>query len=65
MRAICRGRTVIVIAHRLAAVRRADRIVTVVGGEIVEDGPHEKLAALPGGHYAMLHRMQTGEPGDG
>ncbi len=58
MRQICQGRTVIVIAHRLAAVRDASRIITVENGEIVEDGTHEELLAR-GGRYAMLFRMQT------
>src|SRR6266545_7557161 len=40
MQHICRGRTVIVIAHRLAAVRRSDRIITIQEGRIVEDGSH-------------------------
>ena len=64
MRAIRKERTVIVIAHRLSAVRQADRIVTVVAGEIVEDGSHEDLIARPDGHYARLHRIQAGEADD-
>lgn len=59
MRAITQGRTVIIIAHRLAAVRDASRIVTMEGGRIVEDGTHEEL--LTGdGRYAALYRHQTG-----
>ena len=60
MRAICKGRTVIVIAHRLATVRHADRIITIVKGEIVEDGDHDALLHR-NGHYANLYRIQTGE----
>ena len=59
MRAICKGRTVIVIAHRLAAVRTADRIVTVERGRLVEDGTHEELLRR-GGRYAALYRHQIG-----
>jgi subfamily B ATP-binding cassette protein HlyB/CyaB len=59
MREICRGRTVLVIAHRLSAIRHADRILTIENGVIVEDGGHEQLVAN-GGRYAHLHRIQAG-----
>ena len=58
MRAICQGRTVIVIAHRLSAVRHATRIVAMDRGRIVESGTHAELLARPQGLYAHLHRMQ-------
>lgn len=51
------GRTVFVIAHRLATVRSADNIAVVVRGRVVEYGPHDNLLAL-GGEYAKLHRLQ-------
>ena len=54
MRAIVRGRTVIIIAHRLAAVRPCTRIVGMHKGEIVEIGSHEELLARRGGLYARL-----------
>jgi subfamily B ATP-binding cassette protein MsbA len=54
---LMRGRTTFVIAHRLSTVRRADRIVVVSGGVIVEEGRHEELLPL-GGLYQRLHRMQ-------
>jgi subfamily B ATP-binding cassette protein MsbA len=54
---LMRGRTTFVIAHRLSTVQRADRIVVVSGGVIVEEGRHEELLAL-GGLYQRLHRMQ-------
>ena len=63
MRAIVRGRTVI-IAHRLAAVRDCDRIVGMQRGEIVESGTHEQLLARPGGLYARLWSLQS-ESGGG
>lgn len=59
MRQICKGRTVIIIAHRLSTVRSADRIVTVERGRIVEDGTHDTLVGT-GGRYASLWRMQAG-----
>jgi subfamily B ATP-binding cassette protein HlyB/CyaB len=59
MREIVRGRTVIVIAHRLAAVRICDRIVTLKDGRLVEDGPHQELVQHPDGFYSKLWRMQA------
>ncbi len=59
MRRICRGRTVILIAHRLSTVRGADRIITIEAGRVVEDGSHDELVRQ-GGRYASLHRLQSG-----
>ncbi len=59
MRRICAGRTVFIIAHRLSAVRHANRIITVEHGHIVEDGSHDELIRK-GGRYAILHRAQAG-----
>ena len=59
MRSIVRGRTVIIIAHRLAAVRPCTRIVGMRNGEIVEVGSHEKLLAREGGLYAHLWSLQS------
>lgn len=58
MKAICQGRTVLVIAHRLSAVRAADRIVVMDKGQIVESGTPAELLARPGGHFAHLYRLQ-------
>ncbi len=59
MAAIAQGRTVIIIAHRLSTVRRADRIITIEDGRLVEDGSHDELIRN-GGRYASLYRMQAG-----
>src|SRR5207248_5531119 len=52
------GRTSLMIAHRLSTVRKADLIVVVNDGEVVEQGAHGDLVAL-GGLYAQLHQAQT------
>ncbi len=57
MQAMCRGRTVIIIAHRLSAVRGANQIIVMDKGRIVEHGAHDYLMAL-GGHYAHLASFQ-------
>jgi ATP-binding cassette, subfamily B, bacterial HlyB/CyaB len=64
MKAICKGRTVIIIAHRLSAVRDANRIVVMERGQIVEQGSHaDLLKPKPDGsigHYAHLYSLQQG-----
>jgi subfamily B ATP-binding cassette protein HlyB/CyaB len=60
MQYICQGRTVLIIAHRLSAVRNANRIVVMEKGNIVEMGPHEALIRKPQGLYAHLWAMQDG-----
>jgi subfamily B ATP-binding cassette protein MsbA len=56
---LMQGRTTFVIAHRLSTIRRADQILVVEGGEIVERGTHESLYAL-GGRYYDLYTRQHG-----
>jgi len=60
MAAICRGRTVLIIAHRLSAVRHAHRIIAMEKGRIIEAGSHDELIQRPKGLYAYLWRMQQG-----
>jgi ATP-binding cassette, subfamily B, bacterial HlyB/CyaB len=61
MRAIADGRTVLIIAHRLSAVRQAHRIITLERGRIVESGTHDELMRA-GGRYSQLYRTQMGAP---
>ena len=62
MESICRGRTVIVIAHRLSALRLVDRVIVVEDGRLVEDGEHGELLSA-GGYYAGMHARQAAVTG--
>ena len=55
LRRLCQGRTAIIIAHRLATIRDADRIAVIKHGQLVEIGPHRTLINA-GGDYARLYR---------
>ena len=59
MAQISKGRTVLIIAHRLSTVRPAHRIYVVEKGEIVEHGSHEELLHVKG-FYTRLYRHQDG-----
>ncbi|SDM15962.1 ATP-binding cassette, subfamily B, MsbA [Methylobacterium phyllostachyos] len=58
---LMRGRTTLVIAHRLSTVREADQIAVMEAGRVIEIGRHHDLLAT-GGAYARLHRLQLSEP---
>ncbi|MDO9552724.1 ABC transporter ATP-binding protein [Rhodonellum sp.] len=58
---LMKNRTTIIIAHRLATIRKVDRIYVLKDGEIVEEGNHEQLAEKEDGFYANLVRLQFAE----
>jgi subfamily B ATP-binding cassette protein HlyB/CyaB len=59
MAQMSQGRTVFIIAHRLSALRIADRVVTIERGRLIEDGSHHDLIKSDG-RYAKLYRLQAG-----
>jgi len=63
--ALARGRGMLVIAHRLATVRRADRILVIDGGRIVEAGDHAGLLARDGPYRRMVRLLERGHTGPG
>jgi ABC-type multidrug transport system fused ATPase/permease subunit len=56
---LTRGVTTIVISHRFSTVRRADRIIVVESGQVIEDGTHEELVLHPSGRYAHMYSLQA------
>ncbi|NLV74855.1 MAG: ABC transporter ATP-binding protein [Chloroflexi bacterium] len=58
MRQLLEGRTTFIIAHRLSTIQRADCIMVIENGRIVETGTHDELLILPEGHYAHLYARQ-------
>ncbi|MEO9227540.1 MAG: ATP-binding cassette domain-containing protein, partial [Devosia sp.] len=61
MRDIAKGRTVIIVAHRLGTVRNCDRIVSMKDGAIIEVGHHDELIDKSEGLYSKLWALQSGQ----
>ena len=57
-----RGRTTIMVAHRLSTIRLADRILVLEGGRVVEEGTFDQLMAAPGGVFARMYSLQSKQP---
>jgi ABC-type multidrug transport system fused ATPase/permease subunit len=55
-----KGRTALVVAHRLSTIQRMDTIIVMDGGTIIESGTHEELIERPDGVYAGLWEHQSG-----
>jgi ABC-type multidrug transport system ATPase subunit len=60
LKAVCRNRTTVVIAHRLSTVRHADNIIVIGDGQIIEMGTHDELVAKQG-TYAEMWKKQSVE----
>ena len=58
IKTITNGKTSIIIAHRLSTIMNADKIVVLENGKIVEQGTHEELIKISGGHYSNLYEVQ-------
>ena len=56
---LMKGRTSIVIAHRLSTLKNSDRIIVLKGGKIIESGTHDELSAQSGGAFAQLKQLQA------
>ena len=62
---ICQGRTTLMIAHRLSTACRADEIVVLDKGQVVEQGSHDELLAIKNGKYATMWNLQTDQVSEG
>ena len=64
LRPVLRGRTSIVVSHRVTALRNADRILVLEGGRITQQGTHEELVGAPGYFIGMMVYQQQGTAGN-
>jgi ATP-binding cassette subfamily B protein len=64
LRKLARGRTTILISHRFSTIRRADRVLVLDAGRIVESGTHDSLLAIDGGVYRRLYRRHAAHAGE-
>jgi ATP-binding cassette subfamily B protein len=62
---LVRGRTTIAIAHRLSTLRKADRLVVMDKGQIVEVGPHDDLIAAQGAYWRLYEAQQRQAQAEG
>lgn len=60
LESVMKGRTTLVVAHRLSTIMQADKIIVLDQGRVIEQGTHEELLQLPNGAYAYLHALQLG-----
>ena len=58
IKTLTKGKTSLIIAHRLTTIKNADRIIVLENGQIVEQGTHEDLIKIPSGHYLNLYEVQ-------
>ena len=60
-----KGRTTVIVAHRLSTVRNADKIIVIESGKAVEEGSHDELLGIDGGKYNNLIKIQLSQTDDG
>ena len=62
LQAFYKGKTVLVVAHRLSTVRHADKIIVLDHGKVVEEGTHEELTARRGAYYTLVkNQLELGQ----
>jgi ABC-type multidrug transport system fused ATPase/permease subunit len=59
MERLCKGRTTLIIAHRLSTVKHAEKLFAMKNGILVEEGSHEELLQKEDGYYKLLYKMHS------